>query len=76
MTGIPDVPGDRVVKALRKAGWELLRTKGSHVILGHKDFPQKLILVPVHGGKSLTRGTLARILKEAGLSPEEFKRLV
>ena len=65
-----------MVKALRKAGWELLRTKGSHVILGHKDFPQKLIVVPVHGGKFLTRGTLARILKEAGLSPEEFKRLV
>ena len=65
-----------MAKALRKASWELLRTKGSHVILGHKDFPQKLIVVPVHGGRSLTRGTLARILKEAGLSPEEFKRLV
>ena len=65
-----------MVKALCKTGWEVLRTKGSHVILGHKDFPQKLIVVPVHDGKCLPHGTLARILKEAGLSLEEFKRLV
>jgi len=65
-----------VVKALRKAGWELLRTKGSHVILGHRKYPERLIVVPVHGGRTLPRGTLARILKEAGLSPKEFKKLL
>jgi predicted RNA binding protein YcfA (HicA-like mRNA interferase family) len=48
---------------------------GSHKVLKHPDKPHLRVTVPYHN-KDLKRGTLAAILAQAGLSPEEFVELL
>ncbi len=75
MSKLPQVKGDRLVSALRKEGWFIDRTRGSHVIMRHEDRPGAKIIIPVHG-KPVKPGTLSNILKKAGLSAEGIKRLL
>ena len=75
MSKLPQVKGDRLVRVLGKEGWYIDRTRGSHVIMRHEDRPGIKVIIPVHG-KSLKPGTLSDILKKAGLSAEELKRLL
>lgn len=56
--------GKDMVKKLKKDGWELRRTEGSHRHL-YKDGIR--VTVPVHGNKDLGKGLENKILKEAGL---------
>ena len=57
--------GRQLIRLLKKHGWEIDRVAGSHHILKKRD---KTLTVPVHGKKTLPKGTLLRILKEAGLT--------
>jgi predicted RNA binding protein YcfA (HicA-like mRNA interferase family) len=61
------------VKALAKAGFYTKRQHGSHIIL-RRDAPFAQVTVPDH--KELDRGTLRAIIRQAGLSVDEFARLV
>jgi predicted RNA binding protein YcfA (HicA-like mRNA interferase family) len=56
-----------VKRALRNAGWDLLRTAGSHEIWAHPD--GKLVVIPGGGKDNLEVpvGTLAKIRKRTGL---------
>lgn len=54
-----------IIRLLKKNGWELVRTRGSHHQFKHKDF-NYLITVP-HPKKDLPIGTAKKILKDAGL---------
>jgi len=68
---LPIVSGFDAVKALTKAGFEIKRRKGSHVVL------QKGIIVlsvPLH--RTLKKGTLRAIIRQAGLTVEEFLELL
>lgn len=65
--------GKRVRRALERAGFYLARRKGSHMIL-RRDHPFAQVSVPDH--KSLDTGTLAHILDGAGLSVDEFRKLL
>lgn len=73
MPRLPKVTGDELVNALKKAGFEGARQRGSHVQLtkqvegGKVTFP-----VPVHAGKIIKPGTLNGILRKAGLTVEEL----
>ena len=58
------VTGKDLVRLLQQRGWRLEHIRGSHHIL-RKD--GKTLSVPVHGGKDLGKGLVARLLKEAGL---------
>jgi predicted RNA binding protein YcfA (HicA-like mRNA interferase family) len=75
MPKLPVVSGERVVRALKRAGFAELRQRGSHVSLekraGEKTFRT---VVPLHS--TLAKGTLSDILKQAGLSVEEFLELL
>ncbi len=75
MSKLPQVKGDRLVGALRKEGWYIDRTRGSHVIMRHGDRPGTKVIIPVHG-EPVKPGTLSDILKKAELSAEEIKRLL
>ncbi|MFQ5924407.1 MAG: type II toxin-antitoxin system HicA family toxin [Dehalococcoidia bacterium] len=75
MSRLPQVKGDRLVSALRKEGWYIDRTRGSHVVMRHEGRPSAKIIIPVHG-KPVKPGTLGNILKKAGLSAEEIKKLL
>jgi predicted RNA binding protein YcfA (HicA-like mRNA interferase family) len=71
---LPAVRPRQLIRVLQKKGWVQVRTKGSHRYFSHPDH-QNLISVPVHPG-DLKRGLLAGILKDAGISREEFLRLL
>lgn len=75
MNKLPRVSGSRVVQALEKIGWYVHRQSGGHAILRHPQYPDKLIVVPIHGKKPVKKRTLSRILKDAALTPDEFKQL-
>jgi predicted RNA binding protein YcfA (HicA-like mRNA interferase family) len=69
MSKLPRVSGRECLKALAKAGFYLKRQEGSHMIL-RRDDPFGQVVVPDH--KELDRGTLRAILRQAGVSVEDF----
>jgi len=74
MPKLPSVSGERVVKALKRAGFIELRQKGSHVSLEKRGGDQVFkTVVPMHS--QLAKGTLSDILKQCGLKLEEFLEL-
>jgi predicted RNA binding protein YcfA (HicA-like mRNA interferase family) len=73
---LPALKADEVIRALRKADFEIARIKGSHHILRHRDDPSRGTVVPVHAGKDIKRGLLRKIIADAGLTVDEFKALL
>jgi predicted RNA binding protein YcfA (HicA-like mRNA interferase family) len=69
MNKLPKISGRDCVKALNRAGFYLKRQRGSHIIL-RRDDPFSQLVVPDH--KELDRGTLRAIIRQAGLSVEQF----
>src|SRR6202795_4556425 len=71
MPKLPSVSGERVVRALKRAGFVELRQKGSHVSLEKRTAEIVFrTVVPMHS--ALAKGTLADILKQSGLTLDEF----
>jgi predicted RNA binding protein YcfA (HicA-like mRNA interferase family) len=64
----------KIIKALSKLGFKIVRKRGSHVVLKHSD--GRLTVVPVHGGEEIGTGLLNKIIKDTGLTKEEFVRLI
>ena len=75
MTKLPDITGDRIVKALKKDGWVVKSQKGSHVKLT-KPGRNYFLIVPIHGSATVPKGTLSNIIKDAGLTVDEFVELL
>lgn len=73
MSKLPVVSGRVCVKALTQAGFYFKRQEGSHIIL-RRDTPFAQVVVPDH--KELDRGTLRSIVRMAGLSIDEFIKLL
>ncbi len=67
MPKLPLVSGTEVVRTLERLGFILLRQKGSHIILRRGSTG---CVVPNH--REIKMGTLSGILKQAGVSAEEF----
>jgi len=65
---------NKVVEALTKAGFQVVRQRGSHVFLKHPD--GRATVVPVHKGEELGRGILRKIIHDADLTKEEFLELL
>lgn len=76
MSVLPQITGARLVTALQKSGFVVLRQHGSHVVLRHATDRTRRAVVPVHGSHAVKPGTLRAILKGAGLAIEELKRLL
>lgn len=74
MPPVPVTPGAQVVKALEKAGFELVRVTGSHHRMTHAD--GRRVSVPVHRSRDVPRGTLRSVIRDAGLTVEEFLSLL
>lgn len=71
---LPSLPGAKVVRALERAGFTVVRISGSHHIMRHPD--GRAVPVPVHPGCDMPRGTLRNILAIVGLTPEELRKLL
>jgi len=71
---LPVISGIELIKRLKKAGFIAARQKGSHVRLEKFDGEKTIKLtVPLHA--EIKKGTLNRILNDAGLSLDEFLNL-
>ncbi len=71
---LPIVSGQEVLNALKKVGYEKDRQRGSHVIARQLKAPHRRITIPDH--KEIAKGTLRAIIRESGLSVEEFNKLL
>lgn len=74
MTRLPSCTAAQVIHALRRAGWQLKRTVGSHQSFKHPN-RSGLVVVPFHRG-DLKRGTLHEIIRQTGLTTDEFIKLL
>lgn len=73
MPKLPIISGIELVKVLVKIGYEKDHQTGSHIILRHKDLPHRRLTIPNHD--EISKGTLRAIIRQAGLSREEFFNL-
>jgi predicted RNA binding protein YcfA (HicA-like mRNA interferase family) len=67
MPKLPRVSGAQVVRALERLGFAVARQRGSHIVMRRGSSG---CVVPNH--RELKTGTLAGVLKQAGVSAEEF----
>jgi predicted RNA binding protein YcfA (HicA-like mRNA interferase family) len=75
MTKVPSLPYERVIRALQRHGWVVVRQKGSHIRLQkHTDIETLKLTIPAH--RPIKRTTLGQILKQARISVDEFSRLL
>jgi len=74
MNRLRALEADEVLRALRKAGFEMTRQRGSHIRMRHAD--GRALTVPVHAGLVLGRGLLRKILRDAKLSTGELYSLL
>ena len=74
MSVLPLLSGRRVVVAFAKIGYERDRQKGSHIVLRQVTYPYRRLVVPDH--KEVAKGTLRAIIKQSGLTVEEFNELL
>ena len=73
MSGLPRISGRECAKALGKIGFYLKRQESSHMVF-RRDDPFSQVVLPDH--KELDRGTLRAIIRQAGLSVDEFIKLL
>ncbi|MDO8751405.1 MAG: type II toxin-antitoxin system HicA family toxin [Dehalococcoidia bacterium] len=71
---LPALTGADIVGALSKAGFVVVRQRGSHMVLTHED--GRSTVVPVHRGETIGRGLLSKILRDADMTREEFRALL
>ena len=71
---LPVVSGSDAVRAFRKLGYEFDEQHGSHIIVRRTDPPHRRLSVPNH--RELAKGTLRVLIREAGLTVEEFVQLL
>ncbi len=69
MSKLPVISGNECVKALKRLDFYIKRQHGSHMIM-RKDDPFHQVVVPDH--KTIDRGTLHSIIKQAGISVDEL----
>ena len=74
MTSFQAVKGKDLVAALRRAGFELIRAKGSHHFFRHPD--GRSTVVPVHAAETIGPGLLASILRDIKLSRKQLHELL
>jgi predicted RNA binding protein YcfA (HicA-like mRNA interferase family) len=74
MSRLPRLRGRQVIAALKKEGFEVIRTRGSHHFLQHRD--GRGTIVPVHAGETMGPGLLAKILRDCDLTRRQFQELL
>ncbi|MDZ4401563.1 type II toxin-antitoxin system HicA family toxin [Prosthecobacter sp.] len=67
MPKLPHISGREAVRALQNLGFEVARQKGSHIVMKRGSDG---CVVPNH--HEIKTGTLAGVLRQAGVSAEEF----
>ena len=74
MSRLPRLSGREVVRALRGIGYELDHQRGSHMVLRKAAPPHRRLTVPDH--REVAKGTLRAVIRQAGLTVDEFTALL
>ena len=70
----PRLRGRELIAALKVAGFNVARIKGSHHFLKHSD--GRATVIPVHAGETIGPGLYNKILRDVDLTNEELLRLL
>ena len=70
MAKLPRVSGKEMLRFLGREGFVVIRVRGSHHVLARGESDT---VVPVHGNRVMAVGTLRKILRDIGLTPDEFE---
>ena len=75
MTKVPSLNYEKVIRALQRDKWIVVRTKGSHIRMQKRIATETLkITIPAH--RPIKRSTLSHIIKQTKLTIEDFIRLL
>ena len=72
---LPALKPKAVLRLLKEAGFTVHHVSGSHYILRHPVQTNLRVTLPWHN-KDLKKGTLASLIEQAGISIEEFRKLL
>jgi predicted RNA binding protein YcfA (HicA-like mRNA interferase family) len=72
MSRLPVCSGQDAIRAFQKLGYQVDHQTGSHIVLRHPQM--RRLTVPNH--RELAKGTLRALIREAGLTKEEFVNLL
>ena len=75
MSNLPALKPKALLSILQRLGWKIVRQKGSHVQLKHGSKPGFRVTIPYHN-YDLAPGTINSIVKQMGLTKEEFEKLL
>ena len=75
MPKLPVISGNRAIKCFEKIGYQVIRQRGRHVRMHHKsDSTKQPLTIPRH--KTLGKGLIRKLLRDAELTIEEFTKLL
>ena len=74
MSRLPVISGRAAVKAIERIGYVVDRQRGSHIQLRHPVAPNRRLTIPDH--EELGRGLLRSLIRDAGLTVDEFSALL
>ena len=75
MNKVPSLNYDKVINALRRAGWVVVRQRGSHIRL-QKHTQEKTLKLTIPAHRPIKRSTLSHIIKQANIAVEDFISLL
>ncbi|HEC88598.1 MAG TPA: addiction module toxin, HicA family [Thermoplasmata archaeon] len=75
MPKLPIVSGRKIVKALQKAGFEIVGRRGSHIRLKKRE-GENVFIVVVPDHPEVASGTFLSIIRQSGMKKEEFLKLL
>jgi predicted RNA binding protein YcfA (HicA-like mRNA interferase family) len=71
MTRLPRLKGKELLRILERAGFRIIRTKGSHTFVRHED--GRATVVPVHAGETIGPGLLRAILRDVEMTANDLR---
>ena len=74
MTRLPRLTGRELIAALERAGFAVVRTRGSHHYLRHGD--GRSTVVPSHSGETIGPGLTSKILRDCDLTADQLSALL
>ncbi len=75
MATLPVLSGKKLLKVLKKHGYQMIRHKGSHIFVENSDGSHGTA-VPVHGNEDLGKGMIKRILNDLELSVDDLSKML
>ena len=72
MTNWPTFKSSEIARGLKRAGFQIVRQKGSHARFEHED--GRATTLPIHASQDIGRGLFRKILRDIELSIEEFRK--